>query len=52
MIYTWDNKHRNDTFRLCINTLNKVKGTNVEFNFCEADVKTLSVWIIYQGKKL
>lgn len=50
MIYIWDNHHRNETFRLCINTLNKVKGTNVEFNFCEADAKTLSVWIVYQGK--
>ncbi len=49
MIYTWDNHHRNETFRLCIDTLNKVKGTKVEFNFCEADATTLSVWLIYNG---
>ena len=50
MIYTWDNGHRNKTFRLCIDTLNKVKGTNAEFNFCEADANTLSVWLVVNGR--
>lgn len=31
MIYTWGNKHRNDTFRTCIDALNRAKGCDIEF---------------------
>ena len=50
MIYTWDNNHRNKTFRLCIDTLNKTKGTDIKFNFCEASINILTVWLIIGDK--
>ena len=45
MIYTWDNKHRNDTFRTCLSILDRTKGYDAEFDFIEADTQKLTLWI-------
>ena len=45
MIYRWDNKPRNDTFRTCLNILNKAKGYDAEFDFTEIDSKKLTLWV-------
>lgn len=50
MIYAWDTKHRNDTFRMCLDTLNKAKGYDVNFDFIETDSKKLTLLIEVQER--
>ena len=50
MIYAWDTKHRNDTFRMCLDTLNKAKGYDVNFDFIETDSKKLTLLIGVQER--
>ena len=46
MLYYWDSHNRNATIELCINVINKKKGKDIKFDFCESDYSTLSVWLI------
>jgi len=48
MVYLWDNKNRNDTFRLCIDAINKAKGLDIKFDFVETGARTISVHIVYK----
>lgn len=50
MIYTWDNKHRDETIRMCIASINRVKGTHAEFNYCKIDSDKITVWVQIKGK--
>ena len=45
MIYTWGNKHRNDTFRTCINALNRAKGCDAKFDYIKTDSEKLTLGI-------
>jgi hypothetical protein len=50
MIYIWDNHHRNETIRMCIDSINRVQGMHVEFNFCETDAEKITVWVKVKEK--
>lgn len=51
MIYIWDNKHRNDTIRMCIDSLNRTQGMHIVFDFCETNAKEITVWFKTHGNR-
>ena len=49
MVYKWDNKHRNYTILMCIDSLNRTHGMHIVFDFCETDDEKITVWFKTHG---